>query len=167
MILCTSHTKALCISKSGSSRKMVKRSSLHLLKLNHPIILTKRQLLPLVRVFRLKDIIFMLLKKNLLFSLYAKDWLFLFVCFFVLATEQLSASGGGRKSFAHVENPERYLFNPSNPYFEKTLTKTNTALVKFSCSILQFLYCFFFRLILVIKFCLFLGSFKAKTCLLL
>ncbi|CAF1933448.1 hypothetical protein HID58_067904 [Brassica napus] len=43
-------------------------------------------------------------------------------------TTPASASGGGRKSFAHVENPERYLFNPSNPYFEKTLTKTNTAL---------------------------------------
>ncbi|KAF8097371.1 hypothetical protein N665_0290s0030 [Sinapis alba] len=31
----------------------------------------------------------------------------------------------GRKSCANVQNPERYLLNPQNPYFAKTLTKTN------------------------------------------
>ncbi|KAG2317684.1 hypothetical protein Bca52824_020806 [Brassica carinata] len=43
-----------------------------------------------------------------------------------------AASGGttsrARKGFAHVKNPKRFLLNPRNPYFEKTLTKTNTVL---------------------------------------
>ncbi|KAG2246597.1 hypothetical protein Bca52824_086225 [Brassica carinata] len=43
-----------------------------------------------------------------------------------------SANGGtssrARKGYAHVENPKRYLLNPRNPYFEKTLTKTNIVL---------------------------------------
>ncbi|CAH8388709.1 unnamed protein product [Eruca vesicaria subsp. sativa] len=39
-----------------------------------------------------------------------------------------SASGGASKGYAHVKNPKRYLLNPRNPYFEKTLTKTNTVL---------------------------------------
>ncbi|KAF3608965.1 hypothetical protein DY000_02050192 [Brassica cretica] len=47
-------------------------------------------------------------------------------------TASNSASGRqtsrGRQSFDHVENPERYLLNPNNPYFEKTLTKTNSVL---------------------------------------
>ncbi|CAH8284554.1 unnamed protein product [Eruca vesicaria subsp. sativa] len=42
--------------------------------------------------------------------------------------QETFASGRGRQSFTHVENPERYLFNPQNPYFEKTLTKINTCL---------------------------------------
>ncbi|CAH2053431.1 unnamed protein product, partial [Thlaspi arvense] len=50
-------------------------------------------------------------------------------------TTPASASGGtgtGRRGrvakCAHVENPERYLVNPKNPYFTKTLTKTNQLL---------------------------------------
>ncbi|XP_013731520.3 B3 domain-containing protein At5g25470-like [Brassica napus] len=43
-----------------------------------------------------------------------------------------SANGGtssrARKGYAHVENPKRYLLNPRNPYFEKTLTKPNIVL---------------------------------------
>ncbi|XP_013627909.1 PREDICTED: B3 domain-containing protein At5g25470-like [Brassica oleracea var. oleracea] len=31
----------------------------------------------------------------------------------------------GRKSCANLQNPERYLLNPQNPYFAKTLKKTN------------------------------------------
>ncbi|CAH8330406.1 unnamed protein product [Eruca vesicaria subsp. sativa] len=44
-----------------------------------------------------------------------------------------SASGRtttrGRKNPANVQNPERYLLNPQNPYFAKTLTKTNHMLI--------------------------------------
>lgn len=51
---------------------------------------------------------------------------------FVLAAE-LSASGRtttrGRKSCANVQNPERYLLNPQNPYCAKTVTKSNHLLV--------------------------------------
>lgn len=48
-------------------------------------------------------------------------------------TAELSAIGRtatrGRKSCANLQNPERYLLNPQNPYFAKTLKKTNHLLV--------------------------------------
>lgn len=51
---------------------------------------------------------------------------------FVSVFPEVSANGGntiGRARQVVTINPERYLLNPENPYFVKTITKKNDVLV--------------------------------------
>ncbi|EOA19697.1 hypothetical protein CARUB_v10003492mg [Capsella rubella] len=44
------------------------------------------------------------------------------------ASVEFSANGRAKQGCSDVKNPERYLLNPENPYFVKTLAKSNNVL---------------------------------------